>query len=45
MHRDDAQTVRFSHIIVANDTVTFAYTPSAPCHNTPAKLTAMALGE
>ncbi|MEQ1885898.1 MAG: NRDE family protein [Bryobacteraceae bacterium] len=31
MHRDDAETVSFSHVVVAGDRITFSYTSAAPC--------------
>ncbi|NKB23841.1 MAG: hypothetical protein GKR87_05580 [Kiritimatiellae bacterium] len=33
MHRDDAETVSFSHIIVEKDSIHFYYTPTAPCQS------------
>jgi hypothetical protein len=31
MHRPDAETVSFSHIVVTPDEVRFSYSPAAPC--------------
>jgi hypothetical protein len=31
MHREDAHTVSFSHIIVTEGQIRFEYLPAAPC--------------
>jgi hypothetical protein len=41
MHREDAETVSFSHVVVAGDSITFSYTPAAPCQNVPATTTTL----
>lgn len=35
MHRDDARTVSFSHLIITGSTVSFAYYPGSPCSAAP----------
>ena len=35
MHREDAQTVSFSWVIVSRDAVRFLYSPGAPCQSNP----------
>jgi Transport and Golgi organisation 2 len=37
MHRDDAETVSFSWIIVSRDEVRFLYSPASPCQCTPSE--------
>lgn len=37
MHRNDAHTVSFSHILVTPDQIRFAYLPSAPCVRSASK--------
>lgn len=37
MHRDDAQTVSFSWVIVTRDAVRFLYSPAAPCQCSPSE--------
>jgi len=43
MHRDDAETVSFSHVKVRGDRAIFAYWPAAPCRVTQPLLTALPL--
>jgi hypothetical protein len=31
MHRPDAETVSFSHVVVTPEAIRFAYLPSSPC--------------
>jgi hypothetical protein len=35
MHREDAETVSFSWVIVSKDTIRFLYSPGAPCQTKP----------
>ena len=35
MHREDAETVSFSWVIVSRDTIRFLYSPDAPCQSKP----------
>src|ERR1041385_6022801 len=35
MHRDDAETVSFSWVVVTREEVRFLYSPSAPCRCSP----------
>src|SRR5215472_2381117 len=35
MHREDAETVSFSWVIVSRDTIRFLYSPGAPCQSKP----------
>lgn len=38
MHRSDAHTVSYSHITVAEDRVSFAYSPAPPCNDIPQRV-------
>jgi hypothetical protein len=42
MHRDDAETVSFSWVIVTRDEIRFLYSPSAPCRRSPSEQQIMA---
>jgi hypothetical protein len=42
MHRDDAETVSFSWIIVTPREIRFLYSPAAPCRCAPSKLQVLA---
>jgi hypothetical protein len=35
MHREDAETVSFSRVIVSKDAIRFLYSPGAPCQSRP----------
>jgi hypothetical protein len=35
MHREDAETVSFSWVVVSKDAVRFLYSPGAPCQSKP----------
>jgi hypothetical protein len=35
MHREDAETVSFSWVIVSRDEIRFLYSPGAPCQTKP----------
>ena len=37
MHREDAETVSFSWVVVTQDEIRFLYSPSAPCRPVPAE--------
>jgi hypothetical protein len=37
MHRDDAQTVSFSWVIVSRDSIRFLYSPGALCRSKPSE--------
>jgi hypothetical protein len=39
MHREDAETVSFSWVVVTRDEVRFLYSPSAPCRRGPCEQT------
>ncbi|MEQ1947185.1 MAG: NRDE family protein [Bryobacteraceae bacterium] len=41
MHRDDAETVSFSHVVVDGEKITFSYTPAAPCKAATAAVTTL----
>src|SRR5262249_13598641 len=42
MHRDDAETVSFSWVIVTPREIRFLYSPAAPCRCAPSKLQVLA---
>jgi len=37
MHRDDAETVSFSWVIVSRESIRFLYSPGAPCQSNPSE--------